>query len=552
MQDWIKENYTWIFSGIGITVISFAGLIVKRIFSRKNKKSLGGYNRNITGNGNISGNGNTVNINISAKESERQENRFDNVSWFSKQFNQILSLLNEAKGFSDKEFTVEYICTLLGFDNVENIKKYLVNNIEPNNELKEKFVNVFGVNEEWMINNQGNYPFASNIKKFGNNPMEILRSEDLFEIEEFIVIIGKYEHELNALVIRKKSETYYETYPQVYIFNSNVGNTGECRLTDFYRFMREANRIRKLHPMIYMATDEQFLSLFQGAIAPIAVKNFKVIPNFADSFLDLSDASIEHNKHFWDEELLKIQGIIKERIDNEDRIQQAEDEKIIERNMVEKKIDQGDDSKKYLPMIKQWEEYIMIDEWKNWTSWLLGSGQPRIYKENLDKLEKLNYWLLNRIWDENLKPVNDAFKNFRRVLNDFIQIFCEHIDPNYADKEMFCTEKFYHIPNWDEILYHKLLKDYDTHVGLVQDYVLELTRAANYICEMIRSSIDSSYRLNEGKLMVTFGPTAALTYITICVEYQENEKIEQPYPGKKEFKTMRKNRDKSFYYDEDE
>ena len=203
-------------------------------------------------------------------------------------------------------------------------------------------------------------------------------------------------------------------------------------------------------------------------------------------------------------------------------------------------------------MIKQWEEYIMINEWKNWTSWLLGSGQPRIYKENLDKLEELNYWLLNRIWDENLKPVNDAFKNFRRVLNDFIQIFCEHIDPNYADKEMFCTEKFYHIPNWDEILYHKLLKDYDTHVGLVQDYVLELTRAANYICEMIRSSIDSSYRLNEGKLMVTFGPTAALTYITICVEYQENEKIEQPYPGKKEFKTMRKNRDKSFYYDEDE
>ena len=103
MQDWIKENYTWIFSGIGVTVISFTGFIFRRIFSRKNNKSLGEHNRNITGNGNISGDGNTVNINISAKQSEQQENRFDNVSWFSRQFNQILNLLNEAKGVRDKE-----------------------------------------------------------------------------------------------------------------------------------------------------------------------------------------------------------------------------------------------------------------------------------------------------------------------------------------------------------------------------------------------------------------------------------------------------------------
>lgn len=47
MQDWIKENYTWIFSGIGVTVISFTGFIFRRIFSRKNNKSLGEHNMNI-------------------------------------------------------------------------------------------------------------------------------------------------------------------------------------------------------------------------------------------------------------------------------------------------------------------------------------------------------------------------------------------------------------------------------------------------------------------------------------------------------------------------
>lgn len=80
---------------------------------------------------------------------------------------------------------------------------------------------------------------------------------------------------------------------------------------------------------------------------------------------------------------------------------------------------------------------------------------------------------------------------------------------------------------------------------LLHNLILEMTRVANYICNLARTYIDATYRLGEGALLVTIGPFADLDYGTVRPEYRENEKTSTPYPGLSRFKQIMLSRDVS-------
>lgn len=199
----------------------------------------------------------------------------------------------------------------------------------------------------------------------------------------------------------------------------------------------------------------------------------------------------------------------------------------------------------YLQYVKEWSELADINNWNVWTSWMLGSGQPKIFKEMMNNLETLRQWLFSRIWPGKYLELENSFENFRIILEDLYNIFFEHV----VEKDtMYITEKFYRIDKWDTKLYSKLLNEYNFHVSLVQDLILELTRAANYICDNVRKVLNATFRLNEGKLLVTYGPCSELDYKTVCPEYKDAEKVLKPYPGLEVFKSIRENRDIYFGY----
>ena len=197
----------------------------------------------------------------------------------------------------------------------------------------------------------------------------------------------------------------------------------------------------------------------------------------------------------------------------------------------------------YIGYINKWCDFVDINNWEVWTSWLLGNGQPHISVEMLKKLEELREWLFSRVWPNKFSELEISFENFRLILNDLYNVFYEHCK---KCGEMYSTEKFYKIDRWDEKLYDELSKEFDFHVDLVQDLTLELTRAANYICDNIRKYMKPDFRLEEGKLLVTYGPCRDFTFITICPEYRGKERILKPYPGLEEFKVSRVNRDHRF------
>ena len=109
------------------------------------------------------------------------------------------------------------------------------------------------------------------------------------------------------------------------------------------------------------------------------------------------------------------------------------------------------------------------------------------------------------------------------------------------------TVKFYKARGEERDLYHKLGEAYDFHLDLVEDLMLELTRAANYICERIRQFIDPAFRLKEGVIFVR----VAAPHLRCLTIYSDQgttavNALRDRYPGLEDFKIARKKRDVHF------
>ena len=200
----------------------------------------------------------------------------------------------------------------------------------------------------------------------------------------------------------------------------------------------------------------------------------------------------------------------------------------------------------YAAYIDEWVTRADLDNWLAWSSRILGGGQPEMAKVRDQGIEELRTWLFSRIWPKRYSELEAAFENFRRILQDFQETFHEHSKQVGHEGEILLTDKFYHIDRWDPPLYEQLSRKYDFHVALVQDLMLELTRAANYICDYVRQFIDPTFRLREGLILVESGPYMDMTFKQFRLEYRGEERVMYPYAALEQFKKDRQNRDHHF------
>lgn len=203
------------------------------------------------------------------------------------------------------------------------------------------------------------------------------------------------------------------------------------------------------------------------------------------------------------------------------------------------------DDEIYAGYIEECAERADIENWRSWSFSVVGP-QPRMHAPRDKDLEELRFWLLSRVWPKRYVELEAAFENFRHVLEDFQMVFRKHARRLYPEDDELITEKIYQIPQWDPERYSRLGRQYDFHCALVKDLMLELTRAANYICDRVREHVFPTYRLREGVILVASGPYADADYAFHRVEYRGDERMMYPYPGLDQFKTDRKERDEHF------
>jgi hypothetical protein len=202
----------------------------------------------------------------------------------------------------------------------------------------------------------------------------------------------------------------------------------------------------------------------------------------------------------------------------------------------------------YAGYIDEWARRCDLDNWTGWSSFVFGGDHPQMTVARDQELEELRRWQLSRIWPGRYPTLERAFANFRLALQDFQNTFRRHAERPTPDNGWLLTVKFYQSREWDEERYERLGKEYDFHVALVDDLMLELTRAANLICDEVRSLLMPTFRLAQGHLLLETGPHLPHgSWRTFTVHYSDEEKARpMPYPGLETFKQARFTRDRWF------
>lgn len=195
------------------------------------------------------------------------------------------------------------------------------------------------------------------------------------------------------------------------------------------------------------------------------------------------------------------------------------------------------DDERWAGYIEEWASRADLDGWLDRTYPLL-QATPGVSQDFFSRLAAIREWLLSRVWPERYTDIREALVNFRIVVGDLVNVFGEYSKPE-GDGSFLRTEKFYKIKEWNPELYKVLSDRYGFHVDLVHDLTCEMTRAANYVCDMVRNNLDRSFRIQQGVLLVRQGMDMHMMEHTLRLEYREQERIQHPYSGLQEFKQVR-------------
>jgi hypothetical protein len=201
------------------------------------------------------------------------------------------------------------------------------------------------------------------------------------------------------------------------------------------------------------------------------------------------------------------------------------------------------DEQLYAGYVDRWEIGVHINTWIVWTTNLLLEGGQSIEEKVLCEVQDTCIWLLERYWPNRDIRLEQAFSNFRLVWQDLQIVFLKHAIP--FDK-FLRTERFYK-GYTKEPQRDRILREYKFHVALVEDLALELTRAANLICDRVRESLDANFRIHESALVTRSGYYDSFGQMIHRVEYRGAERdLLQPYPGLEQFMEQRSTRDYHF------
>jgi 5-methylcytosine-specific restriction endonuclease McrA len=195
------------------------------------------------------------------------------------------------------------------------------------------------------------------------------------------------------------------------------------------------------------------------------------------------------------------------------------------------------DEEVYAQIIETWAQMADLDHWDGMSYCICSGDAPFLSKVRADNFEALHDWLFKRVYPTRYPLLNDALENFRLVLMDFNKVFRSRLDLKYPDRNTLVVEKFYKIDHWNEELYERLGNEYEAHVEFIEDLFLEMTRAANFVCEKVREVLLRSYRMKEGNLIVHAGTWADGHDHMLRVQYKPEEKTARPYPGRKVFES---------------
>jgi hypothetical protein len=167
----------------------------------------------------------------------------------------------------------------------------------------------------------------------------------------------------------------------------------------------------------------------------------------------------------------------------------------------------GADETRYANLVDGWAARIELERWPAIIEGAFMDGHPRVEAEDFARLGEAVAWIFGRVWPGAIPEIEGAMENFRRVANDFMRVMSAYPHEHLQTRGLVAPNRFYNDMAWSERVGHQRAGElYQYLAYLIEDYALELTRAANLVCAAVRETIDPRFRLEEGLLTMESGP----------------------------------------------
>ena len=156
----------------------------------------------------------------------------------------------------------------------------------------------------------------------------------------------------------------------------------------------------------------------------------------------------------------------------------------------------------YAEIVDEWGKAFDLADWEDWVPHLGHFNE--ISRERFERLEASTIWLAKRVWPGRYRQLDASFNVFLIVIKDLISTFEIHAVADRSETKLI-TERFYKKEWYAPPVYEKLIVQYLTHTELLKILTREMTKACNFVCDMVRATIDHSYRRTEGVLLHHYG-----------------------------------------------
>jgi hypothetical protein len=181
----------------------------------------------------------------------------------------------------------------------------------------------------------------------------------------------------------------------------------------------------------------------------------------------------------------------------------------------------------YVDLIDAAVEACQLDSWDKWASRALSTNM-NWDKDAQERIFRFLNKILGALWPKTLPELECALKKLAFEMHEAIEAFCEHCEFSKTTDDILVEERFYKSRGWieDDLEYESLFKEYEVWNDKCQKHVIEATKAANWLADVVRRDINPLFFATKGKFFVFMGPYDPLTFRSVFLGYGEEEKKE--------------------------
>jgi hypothetical protein len=187
----------------------------------------------------------------------------------------------------------------------------------------------------------------------------------------------------------------------------------------------------------------------------------------------------------------------------------------------------------YVEAFEKWKLLANVSSWREWSDGIFARPKCYIYPKTVADLYELQGWIIamDYRWPNSFPDIQAAFQEFRITLQHFLRVFHEWF--YRSDEEGFYWhEKIeFYIPGLNPSIDEQNWIDYHNGPGgWIEDFMVELTAAANFIVKLYNLNIGSHLGIHEPKIEISYlgGPRGpAATYFPELDYDQEKDIVNQ-------------------------